>query len=591
MSDRPNVLLILNDDMGFSDIGCYGGEVRTPNLDSLARKGLRFTQFYNTARCSPSRASLLTGLHPHQTGIGILVDDSGPEGYPGNLNKCCVTMAEVLGRHGYATYMSGKWHVAHDFLNVNDTWPCQRGFDRFYGTVVGAGSYYDPNTLTRDNENIEHEAEEDPDFFYTDAISDNAVMFLDDHAEADADSEKPFFMYVAYTAPHWPLHALPADIAKYKGRFDAGWDQLRAERLGRMVAMGIIDPSWELSQRDERVQPWHDVENKDWETRRMEVYAAQIDRMDQGIGRIVRALEANGQLDNTLVIFLADNGACEEVLNSDAQWLRKGHIMREVTRDGRPVRVGNGRDVPAGGEDTYQSCGIGWANLSDTPFRKYKHWTHEGGIATPLIVHWPRGISSGGQLRRQPGQLPDVMATVLDITGAEYPEEFNGNTILPCEGTSLLPIFDNRPNGRGLMYWEHEGNAAVREGDWKLVRDFPGPWELYDLRADRTEMHDLSAEHPEKVEALAEAYFQWAERCGVIPREKLIESWKRRDKGGAATALLWLLAGVLPGMFKGSMSLEVALGAEQTTALAGMLGLFGKCIAAAARSRRSTPDA
>ena len=515
----PNIILILADDMGFSDLGCYGGEVRTPNLDSLARKGLRFTQFYNTARCSPSRASLLTGLHPHQTGIGILVGDDGPEGYRGNLNKQCVTIAEVLARAGYATYMSGKWHVAHDFLNVNDTWPCQRGFQRFYGTVVGGGSYFDPNTLTRDNENIEHEARDER-FFYTDAISDNAAAFLDDHAAADA--ERPFFLYVAYTAPHWPLHALPEDIARYKGRFDAGWDQLRIERLRRMVAMGIIDAAWELSERDSRVPAWDDAPDKQWQTRRMEVYAAQIDRMDAGIGRIVRALERNGQLDNTLIMFLSDNGACAELLGSQDQWLRRGHILREVTRDGREVRVGNDPGVMPGGEDTYQSYGIGWANLSDTPFRKYKHWTHEGGIATPLIVHWPRKITSGGQLRYQPGQLPDIMATVLQVTGAEYPETFNGNDILPCEGTSLVPIFENRSNRKGLMYWEHEGNAAVRDGKWKLVRDYPGPWELYDLSADRTEMHDLAAAEAARVEARAEAYRQWADRCGVVPREKII---------------------------------------------------------------------
>ena len=589
MPERPNILLILNDDMGFSDLGCYGGEVQTPSLDRLAHHGLRFTQFYNTARCCPSRASLLTGLHPHQTGIGILVDDDGPAGYPGNLNKQCVTIAEVLSQADYATYMSGKWHVAHDYVNVNDTWPCQRGFQRFYGTVVGAGSYYDPNTLTRDNENIEHEAKEDPDFFYTDAISDNAVTFVDDHAETAGDpstgsgSVQPFFMYVAYTAPHWPLHALPEDVAKYAGRFDAGWDRLREERLKRMIAMGIIDPSWELSERDERVGAWDDVENAAWQRRRMEVYAAQIDRMDQGIGRIVRALEDNGQLDNTLILFLADNGACEEVLSSEARWLRSGRIMRDVTRDGRTVRLGNNPNVMPGGEDTYQSYGIGWANLSDTPFRKYKHWTHEGGIATPLIAHWPRGIASGGQIRHHPGQLTDIMATVLDITGAEYPDTFDGNRILPCEGTSLVPTFDGRPNRRGLMYWEHEGNAAVRDGDWKLVRDFPGPWELYDLSADRTETRDMAAGHPDKVDALAEAYLQWARRCGVVPREKLIEMWDRRRRGDSTSALVWLLAAVLPGLFGSGAALDAAIAPAQTAAVATALDLARQVLLAVGR--------
>ena len=306
----PNILIILNDDMGFSDIGCYGGEIETPNLDRLAAGGLRYSQFYNTARCSPSRASLLTGLHPHQTGIGILTYSQGPEGYAGNLNKSCVTIAEVLRQNNYSTYLSGKWHIASSLTKPTDAWPMQRGFDHFYGTIIGAGSFYHPNTLTRGNDNIEHEAEKDPAFFYTDAISDQAAAYIRQHSKERPN--QPFFQYVAYTAPHWPLHAHDEDIAKYKGRFDAGWDRLREARLERLVKDGIIHPGWKLTDRDPTQPPWTEAENREWLLRCMEVYAAQIDRMDQGIGRIMTALEETGQLDNTLVIFLSDNGACAE---------------------------------------------------------------------------------------------------------------------------------------------------------------------------------------------------------------------------------------------------------------------------------------
>ena len=534
MQNTPNILLILNDDMGYSDLGCYGGEIKSPNLDKLAENGLRFTQFYNTARCSPSRASLLTGLHPHQTGIGILTENFGPEGYAGSLNTQCVTIAEVLKEHSYRTYMSGKWHMSHDILKANDSWPGQRGFEKFYGTIIGAGSYYDPNTLTRGNDNIEDEARQ-KDFFYTDAISDNAVQFIKEHTEQFP--ETPFFHYVAYTAPHWPLHASEEDIAKYQGRFDKGWDRLREERLERLVEMGILDASWKLSDRDPAQSPWEDAKDKEWQLRRMEVYAAQIDRMDQGIGRIIGSLEQSGQLENTLIIFLADNGGCAEEV--ETSWpLVDMHIARARTRDGGEVLLGNDPKVMPGPENTYQSCGVPWANLSNTPFRMYKHWIHEGGIATPFIVHWPEGIKQAGEFRHQPAQLTDVMATILDISGAAYPESYKGHNILPCEGSSLVPVFGNQDTHRGLLFWEHEGNAAVREGKWKLVKNFSacssatpgfdppgqrGDWELYDMEQDRTEMHDLAQQFPERVKAMSAAYQQWAERCGVIPREKILK--------------------------------------------------------------------
>ena len=522
MSKRPNILLILNDDMGYSDIGCYGGEVQTPNLDRLATNGLRFTQFYNTARCSPSRASLLTGLHPHQTGIGILTYDCGPEGYAGNLNQRCATIAEVLKTAGYRTYLSGKWHVSSNLTEPTDSWPRQRGFDEFFGTIIGAGSFYDPNTLTRGNDNAEHEARA-PDFFYTDAISDEAVKFLRSHRQQHAD--QPFFQYVAYTAPHWPLHAHDEDIARYKGRFDAGWDQLREERLDKLVRWGLLDAKWKLTDRDPTQPPWTDTEHKAWLARCMEVYAAQIDRMDQGIGRILDQLEADGELDNTLVIFLADNGACAEDIPEDVtvdELVKKLMIARSHTRDGARVHFGNNPDRMPGPEDTYQSYGTAWANLSNTPFRLYKHWTHEGGISTPLILHWPQGIAQRGEIRHTPGYLPDIMATVLDITGVPYPQSLDGRAILPLEGHSLKPAFEADLAQRPPMFWEHEGNSAVRIGRWKLVRQHPQDWELYDLVEDRTELHDLATRHPERVADMARQYEAWAHRCGVLPRDQVV---------------------------------------------------------------------
>ncbi|MDM0044388.1 arylsulfatase [Variovorax dokdonensis] len=526
---KPNVLLILNDDMGYSDIGCYGGEVMTPNLDRLAEHGLRFSQFYNTARCSPSRASLLTGLHPHQTGIGILTYDFGPEGYAGNLNRRCVTIPEALKASGYRSYMSGKWHVASNLTEPTDAWPMQRGFDEFFGTIIGAGSFYDPNTLTRGNTNVEHEASADESWFYTDAISDEAAQFVRQHASEHPD--KPFFQYVAYTAPHWPLHAHDEDIAKYKGRFDAGWDELRTARLARLVESGILKDIWPLTDRDETQPPWTEADHKAWLLRCMEVYAAQIDRMDQGIGRILKALEETDQLDNTLVIFLADNGACAEDIPEHVtvdELVHKLRIAKSHTRKGEPVHFGNNPQLMPGPENTYQSYGTAWANLSNAPFRLYKHWIHEGGISTPLIMHWPKGIAHRGEVRHSPGYLPDIMATILDITATHYPEHADGQPIDPLEGHSLQPAFAGDAMDRPPMFWEHEGNAAVRIGQWKLVRKFPGEWELYDMEADRTELNNLAAQHTERVADMKARYEAWAKRCGVIPREKILELMRQQ---------------------------------------------------------------
>ena len=515
-ASRPNIVLILNDDMGFSDIGCYGGEVQTPNLDRLASGGVRFTQFYNTARCCPSRASLLTGLHPHQTGVGHMMTDWDLDGYRGDLNDRCVTIPEGLREAGYATYMSGKWHISRhlDPKGPVHSWPLQRGFDRYYGIITGAANYFAAKTLTRDNQPIEPP---EHDWYLTDAISDQAVDFIRNHDAAHTGL--PFFLYAAYTAPHWPLHAPPEDIERYRGRFDAGWDVLREQRLQRMVDRQLLNPNWQLTERDPTQPPWSSAEHKQWQARRMEVYAAQIDRMDQGIGRIVSALEATGQLGNTLIVFLADNGGCAEELGC---WQNPSAmpICTAQTRDGRPVRFGNSPKVIPGAEDTYQSYGIPWANVSNTPFRLYKHWVHEGGIATPFIAHWPAGLEARGEWRHQPAQLPDVMATFLDVAGAGYPAAFRGRKMPPLEGYSLTPVFRNLDSDREALYWEHEGNCAIRQDNWKLVKRFPGDWELYDMEADRTETNDLARKHADVVRELAALWSHWAQRCAVTPWEQ-----------------------------------------------------------------------
>ncbi|WP_129668545.1 arylsulfatase [Phytoactinopolyspora endophytica] len=522
---RPNVVLILADDLGYSDIRCYGGEIDTPNLDRLAAGGLRMSQFYNTARCSPSRASLLTGLHPHQTGIGILVEDQRPHGYQGFLNDRCVTVAEVLRSHGYGTYMSGKWHLTGNTDRLDGAWPTERGFDRFYGTLAGAGSYYNPATLTRDTTPIS-ESQLPGDWFYTDAISDQAASFVDDHIAKRA--RDPFFLYVAYTAPHWPLHAPSDDIEAYAGRYDHGWDQLRARRMQRLFGEGLLDEATELSQRDPDVAPWDETPHQQWEARRMQTYAAQVTRMDLGIGRIIDALESQGQLDNTMLIFLSDNGGSAEgqPLGYVDEALDPRPTVNRLTRHGERVYRGNTPDVVPGPESTWASYGRGWSNLSNTPFRRHKSWVHEGGIATPFIVHWPHGLHEAGTIRHAAHQLPDVIATILDATDVDYPRDYLGRDVLPPEGTSMLHTWDNMrgtPKSEHTLCWEHLGHAAVRQGRWKLVRAHPDDWELYDLNTDRTELHDQALDHPQIVTQLATAYQTWAKRCSVIPREQILK--------------------------------------------------------------------
>ncbi len=486
-SNRPNIVIIMADDMGFSDIGCYGSEIATPNLDRLAAGGLRFTQFYNGARCCPTRASLLTGLYAHQAGVGHMVGKGATPAYQGYLNDRCVTIAEALKQGGYRTLMAGKWHVGED----RPHWPCDRGFDEYFGLISGASNYFsiDPGRkFARGNEQINPANDR---FYMTDAFTEAAVKFIDEHGRQPA----PFFLYLAYTSPHWPLHAWPEDIAKYRGKYKIGWDALRELRHKRQLELGIIDAKWPMSPRDPVAPAWADAPDKDDLDLRMAVYAAQIDRMDQNIGRVLAKISQVGAEKNTLVMFLADNGGCAETVDR-----------------------GN-KGVPAGGKDSFFSYGLPWANASNTPFRLYKHWVHEGGISTPLIAYWPAVIEKRGTITREVGHLIDLMATSLDAAGVEYPASYNGKAITPLEGKSMVPIFrtGTRP-GHEALFWEHEGNRAIREGKWKLVSRKPGGWELYDIEADRTELNNLAEKEPDRVKAMAAKYQAWADRVGALPR-------------------------------------------------------------------------
>ncbi len=524
-TNPPNVLLIVADDLGYSDLGCYGGELSTPHLDTLAAGGVRLAQFHTTARCSPSRASLLTGLHPHQTGIGVLTNDDRPRGYPGSLNSRCQTMAELLHPDGYVTALSGKWHLASDMLNPNDSWPTRRGFDSFFGTLTGCGSYFDPGTLTR-GEQPADDARADPDFYYTDAITADACTRI----RGAVTAGRPFFSYVAYTAPHWPLHARDSDLLAHRGRFRAGWDELRAVRLGRQRELGLISDDAALTDRDPRVPAWADEPHQDWQQRRMEAYAAQVARMDAGVGELLATLNDTGCRDNTLVIFLSDNGASDETLPQiqERSFRQRTDIFRANTRDGRLVRLGNDPTIDPGPEDTYASYGRAWANLSNAPFRLYKRYTHQGGIAGPLIASWPAGELTAGAILQQPFALVDVLPTVLQATGGRYPARVPGRDPVPLAGRSMLPAWRGGTVEDRPLFFEHTGNAAVRSGRWKLVRGYPNAWELYDMTVDRSETTDLAAAHPDVVAELTAVWRDWANRAGVIPWEVTVRVYAER---------------------------------------------------------------
>ena len=565
--------------MGWSDIGCYGSEIETPNLDRLAKNGLRFTQFYNTGRCCPTRASLLTGTYPHQAGIGHMMNDTGLPGYKGDLGTDVQTIAEVLKPAKYSTYLSGKWHVTPKVTpgSSQHNWPRQRGFDRFYGTIHGAGSFFDPNSLTRGNTLISPYADKEYEpevFYYTDAINDHATRFINEHKGDD-----PFFLYVAHTAPHWPMHALPEDMEKYKGRYDDGWEVIRQARYQRQLEMGLIDPKWKLSPRD--AEMWKDAKNKEWEIRLMEAYAAMVDRLDQGLGKVIGALEKRKMLDNTLIMFIADNGGCAEGMgrkegiqykDSDPEILKpmkatdlQMDMIPKRTRDG--VVMKQGTEVMTGGADTYHGYGKAWANVSNTPFREYKHWVHEGGISTPLVAHWPKGISEKlrGKFEHQPAHLIDLMATCVDLAKADYPKEVKGQKIVPMQGVSLKPTFSGKAIKReDPIYWEHEGNRAIRIGKWKLVaKGSNGAWQLYDLKEDRSELNDLSEKHPQRAKEMADQWEAWAIEAKAKPWP-----WNRKKSSFSKKKVFNLEpdanlpSGVAPMVAKKAFEVEIQIGKQ-----------------------------
>jgi arylsulfatase len=527
---RPNILIILADDMGYSDMGCYGGEIETPNLDKLAQNGLRFSHFYNAGRSCPTRASLLTGLYPHQAGVGRMTFDDGLPGYRGTMTHNGVTIAEVLRDAGYQTGMVGKWHVAETPLHPDqrqwlahqvqydefapiDNYPTRRGFQQFYGTVYGVVDYFDPFSLV----NGETPVTGVPEGYYsTIALADSASAYIDRYA----NSEKPFFLYLAFHSPHWPLHALPEDIAKYENTYKAGWEIIRNARYERIRQKGIFGDTTGL-----RLSPrqftdlWSENPDSAWDAHAMAVHAAMVHRMDSEIGKVIHTLERSGELDNTLILFLTDNGCS----NESPQFYTAGENDRPAElRNGAPVIYPRKKEVLPGSQNVWSGIGAKWANVANTPFRFWKAIMYEGGICTPAIAYWQAGLKAKrGSVTDEPCHVMDIMATCIDIAGAEYPATYNGNTIIPLEGVSFLPVlqtgrYDRRHEVIGFEHFREK--AMISSDRWKIVQR-PGRnvWKLYNLNTDRTELYDLSELYPEKLEEMVGKYAEWTERCCVIP--------------------------------------------------------------------------
>ncbi|MDN5288765.1 MAG: arylsulfatase [Mucilaginibacter sp.] len=499
---KPNIVIVLADDMGFADLGCFGSEIHTPNIDRFAREGLKMTQFYNAGRCCPSRTSLLTGLYPHQAGVGDMVKYKGSPAYQGYLNDHCATIAELLkAEAGYNTIVSGKWHVGlqPSALAFN------RGFDQSFTMLNNGSSYFNSKPLYNDGSKItfmlndQEIVRNDTSKYLTQAITDFAIGSL----EKIKDQQNPFLLYVAYNAPHWPIQALSGDIARYKGKYLKGWDKLRQQRYEKLITSGIIKKEWRLSARDSRVPDWDSLspEEKDrWDTR-MAIYAAMIDRMDAGVGEIMNKLKQLGKDKNTIVLFISDNGGSADEVKS---------LSTVIQKSGTPGSV-----------ESIDSYEIPWANVSNTPFKLFKRNTHEGGIATPFIAWFPGVIKAGGT-NTQPAHFIDIMPTCLSLAGINYPQEFKNRKLTPLEGVSLTNIFNNKSGkGHDAIFWEHEGSRAVRKGKWKLVAEIGDAWELYDLEADRSETNNLAAKYPEKVKELEKEYQQWVVKVGVVDWNKI----------------------------------------------------------------------
>lgn len=468
---RPNVVLIMVDDLGWSDFGCYGGEIDTPHIDRLAAEGLRFTQFYNTAKCENSRVCLLSGLWAHEPNKGKLQN--------------CMTLGEAMRRAGYTTLMTGKWHLAAS--------PVERGFDRYFGHLSGATNFFKgDNTFRLDDKPFQVPKSG---FYTTDANTDYAIEFLEQARKEKKD--QPFFLYIAYNAPHYPLQAWPEDIAKYRGRYAAGWDELRKARYARQLEMGLIDPRWKLAPRDETVPAWETLSKADREKEdlTMAVFAAMVDRVDQNIGRLMKKLDELGVDDNTVVFLVSDNGGC-------------------------PFQRTRTPNIPPGPAESYWTYHTAWAQVSNTPFRLYKQNQHEGGISTPLIARWPRGIKQHGATTDQAGHLVDFMPTLLELAGSDYPQKFESAPLQPLRGASLLPILSgSRRETPAEIFQEFGNNRGLRMGKWKLVSARGGPWELYDLDADRTELTNLADVQPSRVAAMAQRWEELAGPRGKSPKK------------------------------------------------------------------------
>ena len=477
-AQRPNIVLIMADDLGFSDLGCYGSEIQTPNLDRLAKNGLRFSQFYNTAKCHSSRVSLLTGLYCDQAGSGSLSRGA--------------TIAEVLKPAGYSTWMSGKWHLSKQ--------PTDFGFQRYWGHLSGACNFFTGDNSFRLNGKdwpIPQSLNGKP-FYTTHAITDFALDFIKE-GEIDSSSD-PFLLYVAYNAPHYPLHAPKKDVLKYNGKYDAGWDQLRQTRYAKQLTTGLIPRKFKLSPRADHVPAWDSIKEseKSWEADRMEVFAAMIDVMDQNIGRLIDDLKKRKVFDNTLFLFCADNGGC-------------------------PFERTQGRNLKPWDPKSYWTYDASWAQASNTPFRLYKQNQHEGGISSPLIVHWPEGLKTKpGSITRQPGHLIDFMATFIELSGAKYPKQVGERIIDPLEGKSLVPIIQGKERaGHENLYFHFGTDRALRQGKWKLVSAKGGKWELYDLEKDRTELNDLSSKYSDRVKKMSELWFDIAKNKERLSKKGL----------------------------------------------------------------------
>ncbi len=511
-SNRPNIIIFMLDDMGYSDLGCFGGEIQTPNMDQLAATGVRFTQMHNCARCCPTRASLMTGQYPQKAGIN---------GMGVNLNMNSATIAEVLTEIGYHTGMIGKWHLsetkpvadkkeqlrwlAHraDYgpFSPLKNYPSNRGFEEHWGNIWGVVNYFDPFSLVHNETPIK---EVPKDFYMTDFITQKSLDLIDSYSNDD----KPFFLYVAHTAPHWPLHALPEDIAKYKDTYKEGWEVLRKNRYKRMVAMGIIDSSTYKLPENSSGESWADCDKKAYESACMSAHAAMVDRVDQGMGKIIQKLKENVQYDNTIIFVLSDNGASYE------RGYLPGFDRPGFTRDSTIINYNAEHPGP---ENTWNYIGKAWASASNTPFRFWKKESYEGGSATSFIIHWPNGLKGKeNTINRSVAHVIDILPTCLELSGATYPKTINGEKTVSLDGTSILPLlYGQKQSIHDTLYWEHEGGRAIRTGDWKMS-SLPGKqWELFNISKDHTEIKDLSGKNQDKVIEMNKGWTNWAKRMGT----------------------------------------------------------------------------